>query len=161
MRGPRPADRRRPCRPARRAGLTLLEILAASAVLAVALAPALRVTRDALLAADRLDRRERCLTTATDRLESLMVRTSADWDAVVTGAPVFAPASVPGYPALRTSEFASDAATHGGIPGRLATVGCLAWYDGDGDGTADPDEPQALLATLVARVTAYERYANP
>ena len=145
----------------RRSGLTLLEVLAASVVIALALAPALRVTRTALLTADRTDRQERCLTVANDRLEYLMARVAADWDATVTGAAATQAAAVPGYPGLRFTETASDAAPHDGLPGRLATVAVAAWYDDDGDATLDAGEPQARLATQVARLTAYELHVAP
>ena len=158
-RQPRAAVRVEPV--VRRSGLTLLETLAASAVIAAALTPALRITRAALLTADRLDRQERCLTVANDRLESLLVRAAADWDATVTGAATDAGAAAPGYPGLRASDLATDAAGAGGIPGRLAALSVLAWYDDDGDGVADPDEPRATLATALARLTAYERHAHP
>lgn len=158
---PRPCSSGRRRSPRPRSGLTLLEVLAASAVLAVALAPALRITRTALLTADRLDRQERCLTVANDRVEVLMARTAADWDTVVTGAPVYASAAVPGYPGMRAYDMSTDSPGYGGIAGRLAAVGTLTWYDEDGDGMADADEPQVQLGTAVARLTAYERLANP
>ena len=152
----RPAPRAR-----RRSGLTLLEVLAASVVIALALAPALRVTRTALLTADRTDRQERCLTVANDRVEYLMARAAADWDAAVTNAVAAAPVAVPGYPGMRAYELTTDAAAFDGIPGRLASLGALAWYDEDGDGTPDAAEPQALLSTQVARLTAYELHVRP
>ena len=156
-----PAVGRGPGRPRRRGGLTLLEVLGASVVLATALAPALRITRSAVLAADRLDRQERCLTAANDRIEFLMSRAAADWDAVVTGTLTDASAAVSGYPGLRASDVVTDSASYGGIPGRLAGVVTRVWYDEDADGVADAGEPQVLLATAVARMTAYERHANP
>lgn len=147
---------RRP-RPARRAriGLTLLEVIAASVVLAVALAPALRIVRGALNAADRTDRQERCLALATDRVEFLLARTAADWS-TVTNAVEDAAVPVPGYPGLRRSDFTTVAPEYGGIPDRLASVGSLVWSDDDGDGVPDPAEPQAVLASQVAKLTAYE-----
>jgi hypothetical protein len=138
-----------------------LEVLAASAVTAIALAPALRITRTALLTADRLDRQERCLTVANDRIESLMVRTAADWDGTVTGSVSGASAGVSGYPNLRLYSLVTDASGEGGVPGRLAVVGTLVFYDDDGDWNPDANEPQALLATAVARLTAYEHHAQP
>jgi len=144
-----------------RSGLTLLEVLAASGVIAAALAPALRITRSALLTADRLDRQERCLTVANDRVELLMARTAADWDTVVTGTPTYASSAVPGYPGMRSYDLVSDSPAYGGIAGRLAAVGTLTWYDEDGDGVADAGEPQVQLGTAVARMSAYEKHVNP
>ena len=135
-------------------------MLAASTVLAIALAPALRITRTALLTADRLDRQERCLTVANDRIEFLMARTVADWDALV-GSGGGGAAGVPGYPGLRTAETVSDAAAAGGVPGRLTAIGVTAWYDDDGDGALDAGEPHVRLNVLVARLTAYELHAAP
>ena len=158
--GPRCGFRSRPRSGRGRRGLSLLEVLAASAVLAAALAPALRVTRSALLAADAADRRERCLTVAADRLERLMAAAAADWAGTVDGTPDVAAADAGGYPGLRVYALASDRARYGGLPGRLAAVGALAWSDDDGDGRPDPGEPQALLVTAVARLTAYEHHAR-
>ncbi|NNJ26267.1 type IV pilus modification PilV family protein [Alienimonas chondri] len=151
---------RRKALPAR-AGLTLLEVIAASGVIALALAPALRMTRTALMAADRLDRQERCLTAANDRIETLMARTAADWDGQVTSTPVYSTVAVDGYPGMRASELTTDSTSYGGIPGRLAAIGTLTWYDEDGDASPDADEPQALLTVAVARLSAYEAHANP
>ena len=155
----RPLQPRRPPA-ARRGGLTLLEVIAASVVIASALAPALRITREALLAADRADRQERCLALATDRVEWLMARAAADWDGTATGAVTGGALPVPGYPGLRRHDLVTQSAFYGGIPGRLASVGSVVWSDDDGDGVVDAGEPQAVLATQVARVTAYELHTE-
>ncbi|MFH5805319.1 hypothetical protein [Alienimonas sp. DA493] len=146
--------------PRRRSGATLLEVLAASIVLALALAPALRIAREAVLAADRLDRQERCLTVANDALEFMMARAAADWDGNVTGTANLVPVVVPGYPGMRSYQLTTDSTTYGGVPGRMAVAGALVWYDDDGDSSPDADEPQALLASGVARMTAYEQQAG-
>ncbi len=147
--------------PSSRGGLTLLEVIAASGVIATALAPALRITRTALLTADRLDRQERCLTVANDHIESLMARTVADWDTVVSPTATTASAAVSGYPGMRARDLSTDAAAAGGVAGRLASVSTLIWYDDDGDAVHDSGEPSVTLATAVARLTAYEQHANP
>ena len=138
-----------------------MEVLAASVVIAVALAPALRLTRAAVLTADRLDRQERCLTVANDRVEFLMASAAADWDGTVTGTLAGAPAGVPGYAGLEALHVVTDAAAGGGIPGRLAAIRVLVWDDADADGTLNPGEPQVVLDTAVARMTAYEQHAAP
>ncbi|QDT15828.1 type IV pilus modification PilV family protein [Alienimonas californiensis] len=143
----------------RRSGTTLLEVVAASIVLAIALAPALRMTREAVQAADRLDRQERCLTVASDLVELGMARTAADWDGRVGIATVL-PIAVPGYPGMKALELTSDSAAYGGVPGRLATVGAFVWYDEDGDSVVDSTEPQVLLASAVARMASYESHAG-
>lgn len=137
----------------------MLEVVAASIVLAIALAPALRITREALQTADRLDRQERCLTVANDVVESLMARAAADWDGNVTGTSNLVPVAVPGYPGMKSYQMTTDSSTYGGVPGRLAAVGTLVWYDDDGDSTPDASEPQVLQATAVARMAAYETHA--
>ncbi|MEM9700961.1 MAG: prepilin-type N-terminal cleavage/methylation domain-containing protein [Planctomycetota bacterium] len=152
--------RRRTSRP-RRSGLTLLEVVAASVVLAIALAPALRIVRTALLAADRIDRQERCLMTATDRIEYLMSRGAADWAATEDPAHQHSSAAVPGYPGLRLRDDVWDSPAVGGIQDRLANIEVTAWYDDDGDAALDADEPQVTLTTAVARLTAYELHAGP
>ena len=138
----------------RRGGTTLLELIAASTVLTVSLVPALGLMRDSLRGSRSLETRECLVTVAMGTLEAesqLMART---WTARHTV--LSAPGSECGYPSVLVDVLASDRATDGGIPGRLAVVRTTAFEDVNGNGRLDNNETKVEFVTLVGRFTSYD-----
>lgn len=139
-------------RPARR-GTTLLELVAASTVIATALVPALRVMRDSLKISRQLEVREAMATIAMSVLEQESARVSGRW--IMQTATHRQPGIDSGYPSVIAFSNVSDSLSKGGIPNSLAVVSVTAFEDANRSGRLDNDEPSVTFATKVAGLTSY------
>ncbi|GIW99877.1 MAG: hypothetical protein KatS3mg111_3210 [Pirellulaceae bacterium] len=140
----------------RRPGQTMLELVAATTIIAVALVPALRLTGRGLDNLTRIERFELATTWAASLMEEEMARTAATWDLTER----LGDLAHLGNPELRYRVLKSDRATAGGIPQELAVLEVTVWHDQDGGSDLDPDEPRTQFHTKLARVASYER-RNP
>lgn len=142
----------------RRRGTTLLELIAASTVIAVALVPALRMLRDSLRVSRQLEVREATATVAMSVLELEAARVSGSWS--MQSSVHRAQGRESGYPNLIAIATSSDAAAQGGSPGTLAVVSVTAFEDTDASGRVDNGETAVTFATKVARLKSYEYEAQ-
>jgi type II secretory pathway pseudopilin PulG len=139
----------------RRSAQTMLELIAATTIIAIALVPALKATRSSLMNLEHLERNEQLVALCTSMLEREMAATAASWD--LSARSGVAPASIPD---VRFLVNKSDEASAGGIPGELAVVDVIVWHDTDRGGDLDSDEPRSRLSTKLAKVTSYEYEAS-
>ncbi len=95
----------------RRHGQTMLELVAATTIISLALTPALRLTRSSLMNIDTLEKSELSVSLCVSKLEEQMALTAATWD--LTGSA--GDYSSIGHPELRFISTISDAENAGGI----------------------------------------------
>ncbi len=136
----------------RRRGQTMLELVAATTIISLALTPALRLTRSSLMNIDTLEKSELSVSLCVSKLEEQMALTAATWD--LTGSA--GDYSSIGHPELRFISTISDAESAGGNPGRLAVLDVVVWNDQDGGNDLDADEQRTRMVTKLARVLSYE-----
>lgn len=143
-------------RSARRTAFSLLEMIAATALTAGTLAPALVVMRDAMAASRAGVRRTLVANYATATLESQAALVMQNWaNGTVTGN--FA---ADGYASIKFSAVKSDAPADGGLTNRLMEITVTAYDDVDGDSVADSAEAQVTIRTKVARLSSYIHAPN-
>lgn len=137
-------------------GQTLLELVGATTIIALALVPALRLMRDSVRVVGELGTSNVLATLCVSKLEEHMQRTAADWSTAATSGDFAAE----GYAGLRFSVVRSDAVADGGVPGSLMSVLVTAWEDRNANGTLDGGEPRVAFATKLARIVAYHHEAS-
>ena len=134
----------------------MLELVAATTIITIALVPALRLTRDSFARGEELEAAEMRLVLCTSKLEEAMARTAATWDlTTLTG-----DFSDIGQGNLRFITTKSDAIADGGVPDTLTTIQVIVWLDTDAGNDLDPTEPQIKLATKMAKLISYEYEAT-
>lgn len=130
----------------------MLEVLVASALIAMTLVPALRLMRDSLRIGRELEDRELLTTFCTSKLEEHLAMASADWQ---TGN-YSGDFSAEGYSNLRFAVARSDSVGDGGIGDQLMAVVATTWNDLDGNGSPGSDEPTVVLGSKVAKLASYQ-----
>ena len=137
--------------PARNRGQTLLELIAATTLLAATLTPALRMMRDALEQDRRIETLELVTTLCADKLEQHMSVTAASWSVgAATG-----DFAAEGYAQVRYSVTSTDDPAAGGIAGRLMALTATVWEDANGNAALDSGEISAVFRTKVASLGGY------
>jgi hypothetical protein len=139
-------------------GTTLLELVAASTVIAVSLVPALRIMRDSLRVSRQLEVREAMATIAMSVLEQEAAKVSGQWNMQSTTHRK--PGRNSGYPLILAVSTTTDSLKSGGIPGSLAVVNVTAFEDSNRSGSFDADEPSIKFATKIAGLTSYRYEAQ-
>lgn len=130
----------------------MLEVLVASALIAIALVPALRMMRDSLRISRQVEDHELLTTFCTSKLEEHLAIASAGWQTGNDSGDF----SAEGYPHLRFTVTRSDSGPDGGISDQLMAVIATAWSDLDGNGSPDNDEPTVVLGGKVAQLASYQ-----
>ena len=146
--------RRRAAR--RQQGFSLVEMIAATALIAGTLAPALVVMRDAMTVSRETTRRQLLANYAVEGLERYAALTMQNWSNGTTTSS----ASADGHPTIRTQVVKSDSPVNGGIVGRLMHIQLTAYDDADNDSTLDANELKVQVRTKIAKLTTYENEAN-
>tara|TARA_R110002072_G_scaffold155657_2_gene306108 strand:+ start:171615 stop:172079 length:465 start_codon:yes stop_codon:yes gene_type:complete len=136
-----------------RQGTTLLELVAASTVIAVTLVPALRIMRDSLRVSRQLEVREAMATIAMSVLEQESAGVSGRW--IMQTRTHRQPGRDSGYPSVVAVSTTTDSVATGGIPGSLAVVRVTAFEDTNRTGSLDNNEPSITFATKIAGLTSY------
>lgn len=142
-----------PSTPNDRRGHSLLEIVLASALMAITLVPALRLMRDAFGISRQIETCELLTTLSTSKLEEHLALSSSNWES----GDYVGDFSAEGYPSLRFHVHRSDSDADGGIADQLMAVTSTAWEDLDGGGSLDADELAVTLSSKVARLTSYQQ----
>lgn len=140
----------------RRRGFSLVEMIAATALVAGTLAPALAVMRDAMSASRDAHRRRLMANYAVTVLEYAAAASMQNWGSD-TNHGSFAS---DGYPTIRYQLTRSDDPAHGGAIGRLLHLQAMVYDDVDNDAIADATENKVRFRTKVAKLMTYENEPN-
>ena len=135
---------------------SLLEVVLASTICAIALVPALALLRDGIALADSIDTRHQILLCGVSKMEEQLAIVAATWSAGTIAGDF----SADGYPGIRFTATRSDSAANGGITDRLMNVSVTAYSDDDNDGTMDANEMQTTLTTKISKMVSYENRAG-
>jgi hypothetical protein len=140
----------------RRSAHTLLELVAASSLLALTIVPALRMIRDSLEQNQRVERLEVLNMLCISTLEQQLCLTAANWTEATSNG-TFASE---GYSTLRYTAVRSQQPAAGGIAGQLMAVSVTVWDDTNGNAALDANEPRVVQATKMASLAAYQSEAS-
>lgn len=146
--------RRRP--PGSPRGFSLVEVIAAAALLTGTLAPALAVMRDALSVSRELSRRRLLANYAVSALEYAAAASMQNWASDVISGNLAAE----GYPTLRFQVTRSDDPASGGIAGRLMHIRVVVYDDANGNSAQDATEKVVRFRTKVAKLATYLNEPN-
>lgn len=149
-------QRSRPQRRNQRRAQTLLELVAATTIIATALVPALRIMRDSIKVGRKTETANLLATLSASKLEEHLALTAANWS-TATAAGTFA---AEGYPLVRFQVTRSDSASDGGIPNSLMAITSTVWEDSDSDGGWDAGELRSVFASKLAMSVAYTQEAG-
>lgn len=139
-------------RAATRPGYSLLELVAASALVAATLVPALELVRDGIDLSGETINRQLLATYAVSELELRLAQVAADW---ALGSFSGSMAS-DGRPSLRYETSCSDSVIDGGIADQLMVITTTTYFDENGDGSLDTNELHCTFSTKLARLMNYE-----
>ncbi|MFT7639323.1 MAG: hypothetical protein ACI9G1_001059 [Pirellulaceae bacterium] len=131
-------------------GNSLLELVAASTILATTMVPALRMMSDSLKVSRQIETANLMSTFCVSKLEERMAQTARVW---ATSA-VSGNFNAAGYANIRFQVTRSDATSDGGIPGRLMTLTSTVWEDENGNGSWSTGEPRVIFATKLSRTAS-------
>lgn len=134
----------------------MLELVAATTIISIALVPALKLTRSSVLNIATLERAELTVSFAVSKLEEEMASTAVSWN-LSSQSGDFADV---GQPTIRFMVNKSDEASSGGEPNRLAVIEVTVWVDSDSGGDLDINEQQTKMSTKLAKVLSYEYEAT-
>jgi len=138
------------------AGHSLLELLAATAVSALAIVPALEAMRDGMELSRKVEDHNLVLTLAVGKLEEHLAIAAAEW----TEATASGDFAADGYANTYYSVTRSEQTAGGGIPDRLMSVSSTVWVDTNGNASPDSGEIQASFQSKIAKLTTYEDAAG-
>ena len=134
-----------------RRGQSLLELLLATTLIALALVPALRLLRDAMTVSR--DWENHCLISSycVNLLEQHLAQANSAW----TSSVVSGDFAAFGHAAMNYQVVQSETVAAGGIPDALMTITATVWHDENGNNAADSGEPLVTYATKVSKLGAY------
>ena len=156
------ASRGRSCSPAsrhstfgrsfrRRLGHTLLELIAASTLVSIAVTVTMSLMRQSLELSHETEKRNMLVTLAVSKMEEHLATTSRNFvEADVTG-----DFNADGYSDCRFRVVKSSQTSDGGIPDQLMAITVTVWCDFDGDQSADAGELVVTLRSKLAKITAW------
>jgi hypothetical protein len=139
-------------RSVRRTGQSLLEVIAASTIIAAALVPALRMMRDSLRISRDLETAELMTTLCVSKLEEVMAQTSATWELGNLAGDYAAQ----GRNDVRFLVIRSDEVAAGGLKDELMAVSVTVWHDKNGNSGKDAGEPGITFGTKISRLLGYQ-----
>ena len=133
-----------------------MEMIAATALVAGTLAPALAVMRDAMAVSREASRRNLLTIYAVQGLEYAAGITMQNW---ATGTSTGNYASE-GHPTIRYVVTRSDDPASGGITGKLMHVQVTTFDDANGNSALDAGEQSVRFRTKVAKLLTYQNEPN-
>ncbi|OYP34428.1 hypothetical protein [Rhodopirellula sp. MGV] len=140
----------------KRTGQTMLELVAATTIISVAIAPALGLMRERVIVSADLRHYEWLHCRCIAQLELAMATTSATWNIQNKQGRLGSVDSIP----CHFLTVVSDQPSVGGVPGKLAVIDVLTFRDSNRNGTFDAGELHLRLATKVAKTKTYQELAN-
>ena len=136
----------------KRRGFSLLEMAAASALIASILVPSLSVMRDAMATSLEVGRRTLLANYAVMVLEDYTAQTATNWTTTSGGGDFTAD----GYPNIRFTVTRSDNPVDGGLTNQLMHIEVTVFDDADADTVLDAGELRVDYRTKVAKLNSYE-----
>jgi Tfp pilus assembly protein PilV len=134
----------------KRTGQSMLELIAATTIIAIALVPALKLMRDSIRIGRQTETANILATFSMSKLEEHLARTAANWNTNTDSG------AIPTYNGLRYQVTKVNEAVGSG----LMRITSVAYEDGNGNGTYDAGERNATFVSKVAKNVAYEQEAN-
>ncbi|MEO8493725.1 MAG: hypothetical protein ABI614_01540 [Planctomycetota bacterium] len=134
----------------KRSGQSLLELIAATSIVAIALVPALRMMRDSVRVGRQTETANVLATFSMSKLEEHLARTVANWNTTSDSG------AIPNYNGLRFQVTKVDE----GLGSGLMRITSTAYEDTDGSGTFNAGERSAVFVCKVARNVAYQQKAS-
>jgi type II secretory pathway pseudopilin PulG len=141
---------------ARRGAYSLVELIAATALVTGTLAPALAVMRDAMAVSRETARRNLLALYAVQVLEYSSGASMQGWTPGTTTGNF----ASEGHPAIRYVVTRSDAPANGGLTNQLMHVQTTVFDDANGNSTLDAGEESVRFRTKVARLLTYQNEPN-
>lgn len=138
-----------------RRGQSLLEVIAASTIIATALVPALRMMRDSLEVSRSVEEADLMSTLCVDKLEEHMSKVAGNWNKTTVSGDF---AALEGRSYLQFQVTKSDAVPDGGISDRLMAITAVVWNDVNGNGSLDGGEKKVTFGTKVSKFVSYNNY---
>lgn len=132
--------------------MSLLEMAAATVLIAGTLVPSLAVLRDAMAVSREGVKRHLLANYAVQILENQCAIVMRSW----TTGTVTGNFSTDGYTAVRYSMTRSDAPGNGGLTNQLMHIQVTVYYDDNGNSTMDTGELRITYRTKVAKLTTYQ-----
>jgi hypothetical protein len=134
-----------------RKGNTLIELVAATTVLAIALVPALRLIGDALAVEEEIEYAAAMSTLCANQLEQSLAKTAAAWNTTAESGDY----SSLGYSRLKYTVSKSDAPANGGLTNQLIAITATVWDDADNDSMLDTSEKRVQFSSKLAKLAVY------
>lgn len=131
----------------RRSGYTILEVISASVIIGLVMAPSAALLRDILQTSSEVETTNVLATLGVSKLEEQLGVASHSFRNDSFG-DTFADA---GHPELRYRVVRTQTRRDGGIPGFLMAVIVDVWHDRDGNGQLDRDEPRLQFVSKVSQ----------
>ncbi|QDT68587.1 hypothetical protein MalM25_15100 [Planctomycetes bacterium MalM25] len=141
---------RRP-RPPRRA-YSLVEVVAATALMAATLVPAMQLVRLGVQKSSETDRQQLLSLYAASQIEQRLASIAMTWaSATYTG-----DFAADGHPNIRFETACSDDPLAGGLTDQLMDVRTTVYDDANGDDTLTPGERSCSCRTKIGKFATYE-----
>ena len=134
----------------KRRGQSMLELIAATTIIAIALVPALKLMRDSIRIGRQTETANILATYSMSKLEEHLTRTAASWSTTTDAG------AIPNYTGLRFQVTKVDE----GIGSGLMRITSTAYEDANSNGTFDVGERSVVFVSKVAKNTAYEQKAS-
>lgn len=134
----------------KRRGQSMLELIAATTIIAIALVPALKLMRDSIRIGRQTETANILATYSMSKLEEHLARTAASWVTTTDSG------AIPNYNGLRYQV----TKVNEGVGSGLMRITSVAYEDGNGNGTYDTGERNATFVSKVAKNVAYEQEAS-
>jgi len=145
-----------------RSGQTLLELIAATTVIGIALVPSLRIMGDSVRIGRETEMANLMATLSASKLEEYLVLTAVAWETgiVWNTTTVSDNFGIAEYPQVRFTVVRTDATAAGGIPGSLLCITSTVWEDENDNLNWDAGEPRVIYGSKLASSVAYQREAS-
>lgn len=136
---------------------SLLEVVMASSLAAIALVGALAMLRDGMEASTTIDERQMLTNYAVSKLEEQQAVVAGNWSSATTSGDY----TGDGHANVRFTATRSDAVIDGGLVDQLMHIQVTTYIDDDSDDTLDAEEKRCVFRTKVGKFATYEALATP
>ncbi len=133
-------------------GFSLLELVAATALMGVTLVSALELMRDGMDLSTETDQRQLLASYGASQLEQRMAMIADSW---TTGS-FSGDYAADGWANIRYSTICSDSPSDGGITNFLMDLRTTIYYDADGNDALDSNELSCVYHTKIGKFITYE-----
>jgi len=138
--------------PSRCRGFSLLEVLMASTLAAIALVSSLALLRDGMELSETIDDRLMITNYAVSAVERQLADVATNW----TSGTEVGDYAADGHADIRYTASRSDAASDGGLPDRLMHIQVTTYLDANGDNALSADEKNCTFRTKIGKFATYE-----